>query len=65
MVIIKPNKDNTLTVTFKNLTKGKFMNLVMALHTLSANEESVLAEETLEAVKRAAIALGLENLVTD
>ena len=65
MVNIKLNKDDTLTVTFKNLTKGKFMNLVRALNTLATNEGSTLARETFDAVKQAAANLGFSDLLND
>lgn len=61
MVKIKLNNNGTLTVTFSNLTQGKFMNLIRALRDLSCT--STLAGETFEAVKRAVVELGFADLL--
>jgi hypothetical protein len=62
-VKVKLNRNGLLTLSFQNITRGKFFNLYRAVKQLSA-EGSVLAEETQAAIVRAVDEAGYSDLVT-
>jgi hypothetical protein len=62
-VKIKLNRNGSLTLSFQNITRGKFLNLYRAMEQLSA-EGSTLAEETRTAIVRAVDEAGYNDLVT-
>jgi hypothetical protein len=62
-VKVKLNRNGSLTLSFQDITCGKFLNLYRAVKQLSA-EGSALAEETRAAIVRAVDEAGYSDLVT-